>query len=81
MTEPSTQYALSVDAGDIVACDLVKQACRRHLNDLETGHERGLEFDAGDADRVIRFFSFLKHSKGEWAGHEFILEPWQEFIV
>jgi phage terminase large subunit-like protein len=41
----------------------------------------GLDFDVKTASRVIRFFSLLKHSKGEWAGQVFRLEPWQEFIL
>jgi hypothetical protein len=32
-------------------------------------------------DRVIQFFSLLKHSKGEWAGHPFVPEDWQRFIL
>ncbi|NNF65977.1 MAG: terminase large subunit, partial [Gammaproteobacteria bacterium] len=31
--------------------------------------------------RAIDFFGFLKHSKGEWAGQVFNLEPWQQFIL
>lgn len=33
------------------------------------------------ANRAIRFFGLLKHSKGEWAGQSFKLELWQKFIV
>lgn len=33
------------------------------------------------AERAIRFFSFLKHSKGEWAGTQFALSDWQQFIL
>jgi phage terminase large subunit-like protein len=35
-------------------------------------------FDPAKADRVEDFFrEFLKHVKGEWAGHPLTLEPWQ----
>jgi len=54
------------------------KACQRHLNDLEEGH---WVFDDGVADRVVKFFKLLKHSKGEWAGRPFHLEPWQQFIL
>ena len=30
---------------------------------------------------AIDFFPLLRHSKGEWAGTPFILEPWQAFII
>lgn len=26
-------------------------------------------------------FSFLRHSKGEWSGQRFVLEPWQQFYL
>lgn len=77
----TTHYASEVVAGNVVAGLLVRQACERHLRDLDAGHERGLTFDADDADRAVRFFHLLKHSKGEWAGKDFALEPWQAFIV
>jgi phage terminase large subunit-like protein len=61
---------------------LVRLACERSLRDHRgAAAERGLHFDAEAAEHVLDFFGFLKHSKGEWAGREFILEPWQEFIV
>lgn len=75
------QYIDDVLSGTIPACRWVKLACQRHLDDLEHGHERGLYFDKEDAQVVIAFFELLKHSKGEWAGQPFHLEPWQQFVV
>jgi phage terminase large subunit-like protein len=40
-----------------------------------------LYFDPADAETVLSYFSFFKHSKGKWAGHPVTLEPWQIFIV
>jgi len=35
-------------------------------------------FDKAAADRVVMFFEkLLVHSKGEWAGQPFVLQPWQ----
>lgn len=76
-----TTYAEGVLSGDIPAGNLVRLACQRHLDDLKHGHLRGLTFDDAAAEHVIQFFSFLRHSKGEWAGTEFELAPWQRFIV
>jgi len=76
-----TAYAEDVIAGRIVAGRLVRLACERHIRDLETGEARGLYFDAEEAEHAIAFFGLLKHSKGEWAGQPFILQPWQVFIV
>lgn len=78
---PAEKYASDVLAGRIVACKWVKLACRRHKNDLKTGRDRGLWFDKEEAQRVLDFFSLLKHSKGEWAGQFVELEPWEQFIL
>ncbi|MBO8169973.1 MAG: terminase large subunit [Thermoanaerobacteraceae bacterium] len=80
-SHPATEYAEKVVAGEIIAGKLVRQACERHLKDLKTGKMRGLYFDEEAADHAIEFFRFLKHSKGEWAGCSFELQPWQKFIV
>lgn len=38
-------------------------------------------FDEQAAQKAVDFFAALKHSKGEWAGKSFALEPWQKQIV
>lgn len=63
------------------ACTTIRQAVERHQRDLKTGAERGLHFDRAAAEHVVQFFGFLRHSKGEWAGEAFTLEPWQQFLV
>lgn len=75
-------YALAVVAGEIVAGPHVRNACRRHLDDLERGHERGLKFDHVAADYAFRFFEGqLKLSEGQFEGKEFRLHPSQAFII
>lgn len=59
----------------------VMLACERHLRDLETGHLRGLTFSDKVAGAAVRFYSFLTHNKGKWAGTPLTLEPWQQFII
>ncbi len=75
------QYVADVLSGKQIACHWVKAACQRHVDDLAHGHERGLHFDEAAAVRVLKFFTILKHSKGEWAGQPIRLEPWQQFIL
>ena len=77
--DPVTQYARDVLEGRITAGRLVRLACERHLQDLETGWQRGLVWDPAAAQHVVDFYSFLRHSKGEWAGQVFKLQPWQQF--
>jgi phage terminase large subunit-like protein len=71
-----------VVAGDIPAGRAVRLAGARHLADLETGHTRGLRFNAGLAQAWIDFFpTMLKFREGAHAGQPFQLQPWQQFIV
>ena len=81
MTDPCTQYAKDVEAGRIVAGPHVRDACKRHLDDLVTGPDRGLVFDTDAADRFYRFCStVLRLSEGQFDGVPFELEPSQQFI-
>jgi phage terminase large subunit-like protein len=77
--DPVTRYALDVLAGRILACRYVHKACERHLSDLATGAERGLHFDAAEAQRSIDFYHLLHHYKGR--EDRITLEPWQQFVV
>lgn len=77
-------YIAGVLDGSIIVGRLVRLAVERHVRDLAEGHQRGLSFDEAAAARAIKFFSFLRHSKGEWGkagGHPFVLSPWQAFIL
>ncbi len=76
------KYAQDVVCGKICACDLVKKACQRQLSDLiryKSGEKFIFEPEAGD--RVCWFIEHLTHVKGELAGEEIKLEPWQIFIL
>lgn len=75
-------FAHAVLAGEIVAGPDVRNACRRHLKDLETGHERGLVWTQALADRAIGFFEdVLCLNGGDYEGKPFLLAPWQAFVV
>ena len=87
--DKATQYALDVVAGRIVAGELVRRACERHLRDLADGAERGLHWDREAAEREIAFYPLFRHYKGEWGkrtkehpdGQPIVLQPWQQFAV
>lgn len=76
----ANQYARQVVAGELAACLFVRQACRRHLDDLERGV---FQFDEAKAERACRFIELLPHVKGKWAAkaERIVLAPWQVFIV
>lgn len=78
---PAVAYMHGVLDGSVPAGAMIRQAVERQQRDLETGEARGLRFDRQAAQDAANFFGFLKHSKGEWAGEPFVLEPWQQFIV
>lgn len=80
--DPVTAWAGSVVSGEIVAGPNVRNACRRHLKDLQDGASRGLVWDLTAALRAINFFpEVLRLSQGQFDGLEFRLEPTQAFIV
>lgn len=78
----TSAYALAVVAGEIVAGPHVRNACRRHLLDLEKGHERGIWFDHEAAEEAFAYFeSVLRLSEGQFEGRRFELHESQAFIV
>jgi phage terminase large subunit-like protein len=80
--DPVTRYARQVEQGKIVAGPHVRDACRRHLKDLQDGPARGLFFDTAAAQRAIGFFlDVLRLNGGEYEGQAYALLLWQCFIV
>lgn len=78
----ATAYAEAVVAGETLAGPHVRNACRRHIHDLEHEEERGLHYDPEIADRALRFFETkLKLSEGQFEGRPFRSEPAQDFII
>lgn len=81
---PAIQYIDDVLSGNILVCKWVRLAVQRHIDDLSRWQgkkDAPYYFDEDAAQHVIDFFSFLRHSKGKWAGQPFLLEPWQQFIL
>lgn len=60
----------------------MRDACKRHLADLELAPARGFTFDAKQVKRALGFFEeCLCLNGGEFEGEPFVLQPWQAFIV
>lgn len=78
-----SKYIDSVLSGQRVAGKSELMSIKRHLKDLERSKQKKLDyiFSEEKANLAISFFSLLKHFKGEWAGDDFELEGWQEFII
>lgn len=86
---PEIAYAEQVLSGEIVACQLVKLACQRHLGDLlrQNTPEFPYHFDAVRADHAIAFIEQLRHVEGPAAStiggrdNRIKLELWEKFFV
>ena len=67
MQDKTTQYAADVLAGKIIAGDLVKLACKRHLDDIEKSKAAPYKyyFDVEQAERIIEFAETLTIAEGE----------------
>lgn len=74
--DDATKYANAVLNGDILACESVKQACKRHLRDLEEQTE--YFWDYSYASKVIEFMEMLPDPK---SGKTFPLASFQKFII
>lgn len=82
VADRATAYAQAVIAGQIVAGPHVRNACRRHIDDLSKGGDRGLRYDEDLAARALRFFEQkLKLSEGQFEGKPFQAHPAQAFII
>mgnify|MGYP001623682833 FL=1 len=78
---PAELYAEQVRSGGILVCEYVCLAVERYYTDLDRAFDKGRYFDKKAAMRAIRFIEKFKHTKGEWAGQRFRLEPWQQFVL
>lgn len=78
---PAEFYAEQVRSGAILVCEYVRLAVERYYADLDRVLDEGRYFDKKAAMRAIHFIEKLKHTKGEWAGQRFRLEPWQQFVL
>jgi len=78
----ATIYACDVLDGKVVAGELVKASCARHLRDLDGGSARGLSFDVDGAKRASGFFpAVLTVTEGIAEGQPFNLLPWHGFAA
>ncbi|EOG7618219.1 terminase large subunit [Vibrio parahaemolyticus] len=78
------KYADDVLTGHIKACKHVRKAAERHFKDMYRSlydPNYPYEFDPVKAQRVIDFYSFIKHTKGKLARTVMKLMPWQQFCV
>lgn len=75
------RYATDCISGKIISCKKHKQACTRFLRDVkrEESGEASFYWDDQEAQKIVKWFSFLRHSKGVLAGKPIKLTDWQQF--
>lgn len=81
ISDRTTAYALMVLDGKIVAGPHVRDACKRHVDDLINGAKRGLIWDLAAADRAIDFFPDCMNAEVDGETVPFPLLDWQIFCT
>ena len=74
-------YAKGCINGKIISCTKHKQACQRFIDDLERAKSKDCPFiwNESEAQKIVKWFSYLKHSKGVLAGQPIELTTVQKF--
>ena len=84
--EELIQYAKDCISGVIISCQKHQWACTRFLNDLKKidacntlSNSFPYIWDEEEAEKIVDWFSMLRHSKGVLAGEPIVLNTWQKF--
>jgi phage terminase large subunit-like protein len=80
--DAATAYARAVAAGEIVAGPHVRDACDRHLRDLDEAPARGFAWDRAEVGKSLEFFADVcRLNGGQFEGRPFVLNGWESFVV
>lgn len=68
---------------DYISCQKHKQACQRLLNDFkkEDTDDFPYVWNEEEAQKIVKWFTYLRHSKGPLAKKPIILNTWQKFFL
>jgi len=76
----ANSYIQAVLNGTVPACEFVRQACQRQVDDL-AHPDFPFVFDPKAAEDKCFLIEMLPHIEGPKAGRLLVLEPWQCFIL
>lgn len=77
-----TEYSKKCISGEIISCQKHKWACQRFLNDVQKSKGDWFYYwDETEAEKIVRWFSYLRHCKGILAGKPIILTASQKFSL
>lgn len=75
-------YAKQCISGEIISCQKHKWACRRFLDDVQKAKgDWQYYWDENEAEKIVSWFSYLRHCKGVLAGKPIILTTSQKFSL
>lgn len=68
---------------DYISCKKHKHAVKRFLKDVERAKDPActFEWDEREAQKIVDWFGYLRHSKGVLAGKHISLTTWQKFVM
>lgn len=78
--EELINYATDCISGKIISGEKHIWACKRILDDFQR-NEWEYYWNEEEAFKIVKWFSYLKHSKGILAGQPIILTTWQKFFL
>ena len=81
--EELIDYSNKILSDEIISCKRHKQACKRFLNDLERMEHEAFDYywDEDEAQKIVKWYSYCKHSKGVLEGKPIILNSWAKFVI
>ena len=68
---------------DYISCEKHKWSVKRFLRDVERAKDSSCKFywNEEEAQKIVKWFSYLRHSKGVLAGQQIALNRWQKFVM
>lgn len=74
-------YGRKVLSGKIPVSEWTRLSVEKHYADMEASPDNGYVFSERHAQYALNAFLFMKHSKGAFAGKQFLPSPWQQFWI
>ncbi|BEP28806.1 terminase large subunit [Helicovermis profundi] len=82
--EELIDYSNNIIDGKIIACKKHIKVCKRFISDLHRmEHDESFFYywDEYEAQKIVSWFKYMKHSKGVLANKPILLDSFQKFIV
>lgn len=74
------EYSKKCINGKIISCKKHIWACEKFLKDINR-EDWDYYWDEKEAQKIVKWFTYLKHTKGSLAGQKITLTTWQKFVV